>query len=347
MPAPPQRLFASDNASGIHPDYLGAIAQANVSHELAYGDDRFTPLAVRGFSQLADCDVDVLFTFGGTGSNILALAILLDRAESVLCTEWSHIAVDETGAPERILGVKLQTVVSPDGKLRPEQIESAAHALGSIHHAQPGVVSISQPTELGTLYTVAEIEAICQTAHQYGMRVHVDGARIANAVAAMGATRDVFRAMTFAAGIDALSFGGTKNAMLNAEAVLIAPQYRGRHAQYLHKQVTQLPSKMRFTSAQYVRALSDDLWISTATAANSSAQILFEKTKRFESLRIDKPAVNSLFPIILDPAKTKLQEWSFFWDWNIDQNQVRWMTSWDTSPTDIDAFVAGVAAVLG
>ena len=346
MPTPPQRLFASDNASGIHPAYLEAIALANDSHELAYGDDRFTPLAVNAFGELADCDVDVLFTFGGTGANILALAILLDRAESVLCTEWSHIAVDETGAPERILGVKLQTVVSPDGKMRPEQIVSAANALGSVHHAQPGVVSISQPTELGTLYTVAEIEALCQTAHQYGMRVHVDGARIANAVAALGATREVFRALTFAAGVDALSFGGTKNAMLNAEAVLVSPQFRGRRAQYLHKQVTQLPSKMRFTSAQYVRALSDDLWISTATAANTAAQALFEKSKSFVSLQVASPAVNSLFPIMLDPAKTKLQEWSFFWDWDIDRHQVRWMTSWDTSPADIDAFIAGVDQVL-
>ncbi len=346
MPEPPQRLFASDNASGIHPQYLEAIAGANATHELAYGVDRFTQSGTNAFCALADADVDVLFTFGGTGSNILALAILLERAESVLCTEWSHIAVDETGAPERILGVKLQTVVSPDGKLQPAQIVSAVNVLGSIHHTQPGVVSISQPTELGTLYSIAEIQAICQTAHQYGMRVHVDGARIANAVAAMGATRDVFQKMTFAAGVDALSFGGTKNAMLNAEAVLVAPQYRGRRAQYLHKQVTQLPSKMRYTAAQFVRALDDDLWISTATAANTAAQTLFRKTKEFKSLQIDMPAVNSLFPIMHNPAKAKLQEWSFFWDWDINRHQVRWMTSWDTSPADIDAFVGGVSTVL-
>jgi len=346
MPDAPSRLFASDNASGVHPRYLAAIDRVNAGHALAYGQDAATRDANSLFGELSGRPIEVLFTFGGTGANVLALACLLGRAESIVCTEWAHIAVDETGAPERALGVKLQTYPAPDGKLRVEHIEAAVHALGNVHHAQPGVVSISQPTEMGTLYSVDEIREICDAAHRHGLRVHLDGARIGNAVAVLGANRQVFRSMTFDAGVDAVSFGGTKNAMLNAEAVLLSGVDQTRRAQYLRKQVGQLPSKMRYTSAQFVEALSDDLWIQTAAAANSSASALYDALKDVASLHLAAPVVNSLYPTLPDPHRSRLQEWSFFWDWDLSRDQVRWMTSWDTDDDDIQRFVAGVRHVI-
>jgi len=319
MPDAPARLFASDNASGVHPRYLTAIERVNVGHALAYGQDTATRDATALFAELSGRPVEVLFTFGGTGANVLALACLLGRAESIVCTEWAHIAVDETGAPERALGVKLQTFPAPDGKLKVEHIEFAVQALGNVHHAQPGVVSISQPTEMGTLYSLDEVRQLCDVAHKHGLRVHLDGARIGNAVAALGATRNMFSAMTFDAGVDAVSFGGTKNAMLNAEAVLLSGVDQTRRAQYLRKQVGQLPSKMRYTAAQFMEALSDDLWIQTAQDANRSAESLYVALKDVALLQLAAPAVNSLYPTLPEPHRSQLQEWSFFWDWDLSR----------------------------
>ena len=242
---PPRTSFASDNFSGVHPRYLDALAGANDGHVRAYGDDPHTRDAIALFRELCDLEVDVLFTFGGTGANVVALGSLLRPGESIVCSATAHINVDETGAPEKILGVKLQDVVTPDGKLRADDLAPLLHALGNVHHVQPGVVSITQATELGTLYSEAEISDICSAAHDAGLRVHLDGARIANAVAAAGGRSEDFRAMTFGAGVDVVSFGGTKNAMLHAEAVLIRPGL-APHAGFLRKQFTQLPSKMRF-----------------------------------------------------------------------------------------------------
>jgi threonine aldolase len=346
MPQAPQRLFASDNASGIHPEYLEAITTANSSHQLAYGSDSHTARATSLFQSLADADVEVLFTFGGTGANVLALGALLQRAESVVCSEWAHIAVDETGAPERLLGVKLQTLPAPHGKITPTQVVALLHTLGNVHHVQPGVVSISQPTEMGTLYSLSEIRELCSTAHSHGLRVHLDGARIGNAVAALGGDVTTFRNMTFAAGVDAVSFGGTKNGMWNAEAVLLRRDSNFSRARFLRKQFTQLPSKMRFASAQFARALDGNLWIETARHSNVMAERLFAATRRHGVLQLVKPEVNSLFPTLPEPAKTALQEWSFFWDWDVSRSQVRWMTSWDTTEIDIAQFAAGVDAVL-
>lgn len=343
----PRRLFASDNFSGVHPAYLDAIARANDGHTAAYGGDPHTREATEMFRDLCGLDVEVLMTFGGTGANVVALSCLLGRAESVLCTSWAHINVDETGAPERFLGVKLQDVASDDARLRSSDIIAAASALGNVHHVQPGVVSITQATELGTVYTVDEISALCAEAHRHGMRVHLDGARIANAVAAIGGGRDTFRALTFGAGVDAVSFGGTKNGMLGAEAVLLRPGLADGRAGHLRKQAAQLPSKMRYPAAQFVAALRDDLWLSTALHANDMAGLLYQQLADLESLAIGPPAVNSLYPVLSPAARAELQGWSFFWDWDLARGQVRWMTSWDTQPEDVHLFSDGVRRVVG
>ena len=313
---------------------------------MAYGGDEITKHATKLFQEMCDTDVDVLFTFNGTGSNIVALGSLLRSAESVLCSEWAHIHVDETGAPEHILGIKLQDVNSPDAKVTPAHIVTAASALGNVHHVQPGVVSITQATELGTLYTVEEIRTICETAHSYGMRVHLDGARIANATASLGGDVATFRALTFGAGVDAVSFGGTKNGMFGAEAVLLRRGVASDRSGFIRKQSTQLPSKMRYTAAQFVEALTDNLWIETASHANKMALRLYNALAHIESLQISSPAVNSLYPILPVAVKERLQAWNFFWDWDLSRSQVRWMTSWDTSPDDVDAFAAGVLAAF-
>jgi threonine aldolase len=346
FPPAPARFFASDNFSGAHPRYLSAVERVNTGHVMAYGGDEITKHATKLFQEMCDTDVDVLFTFNGTGSNIVALGSLLRSAESVLCSEWAHIHVDETGAPEHILGIKLQDVNSPDAKVTPAHIVTAASALGNVHHVQPGVVSITQATELGTLYTVEEIRTICETAHSYGMRVHLDGARIANATASLGGDVATFRALTFGAGVDAVSFGGTKNGMFGAEAVLLRRGVASDRSGFIRKQSTQLPSKMRYTAAQFVEALTDNLWIETASHANKMALRLYNALAHIESLQISSPAVNSLYPILPVAVKERLQAWNFFWDWDLSRSQVRWMTSWDTSPEDVDAFAAGVLAAF-
>ncbi len=347
LPPAPSRVFASDNVAGAHPLVLEALVAANADHVLAYGNDPFTRRAEHAFNDVFGRDVRTLFVYGGTGANVLALASVLQPAECVVCTNWSHINVDETGAPEKILGAKLLDLACPDAKLTPDQIRSVAHARGNPHHAQPAVVSLTQPTELGTLYTPAEVRAICDTAHELGMLVHMDAARIGNATAALGASRSALRAFTVDAGVDVLSFGGTKAGIVFGEAVVWFDPRRATRAEYLRKNVTQLHSKMRFISAQYEALLADDLFIELGRRANAAAMGLYEATKHHAVLGLTTPpAVNSLFPTLPDPAKSRLQEWSFFWDWDVAARQVRWMTAWDVTQDDVAQFAAGVNAVL-
>ena len=347
MPAAPSRMLASDNAAGAHPLVMESLVRANAGHALAYGDDEYTRRAETAFNELFDRDVRTLFVYGGTGANVLALASVLQQAESVVCTNWSHIHVDETGAPERVLGAKLFDLPCADAKLTPDQVRAAAAARGNPHHAQPGVVSLTQATELGTLYTAAEVRAICDVAHEHGMLVHMDGARIGNATASLGGTREALRSFTVDAGVDVLSFGGTKAGVVFGEAVVWFDPRRASRAEYLRKNVTQLHSKMRYISAQYEALLADDLFIDLGRAANGAARALFEATRHHASLGLTTPpAANSLFPTLRDPAKSRLQEWSFFWDWDVAAHQVRWMTAWDVTADDVAAFAAGVDAAL-
>ena len=351
LPPAPSRAFASDNAAGAHPAIIEAVIAANEGHALAYGDDALTRECSARFRDLFDADVSTRLTFNGTGANILAIATMLGSLDgphhAVVCTDWAHINVDETGAPERALATKLIDLPSPEAKLVPEQLAELAHFQGVQHHVQPGVVSITQATELGTLYSPDEIAAICDQAHSMGMLVHLDGARIANATAALGGTRSTLRAFTIDAGVDSLSFGGSKNGLLGAEAVIFLNPEAGVGSKYVRKQITQLPSKMRFLAAQFVAVLHDDLWISLASHANEMAKELHRKTSVIPGIELDEtPEVNSLFPVLPADAIDPLRDWCFFWDWDVSRHQVRWMTAWDTTPVDVATFSAGVAAQL-
>ncbi len=347
LPAPPARAFASDNAAGAHPAVIEALLAVNVGSALAYGDDDHTRECAARFRDLFGADVTTRLTFNGTGANIVALATLLGSLRgpnhAVVCTDWAHIAVDETGAPERVLATKLIDLPSPAAKLVPEQLAELAHVQGVQHHAQPGVVSITQATELGTVYTADEIAALCDQAHALGMLVHLDGARIANATAALGGTRATLRAMTIDAGVDAISFGGTKNGLLGAEAVVFLSPAAAVGSDYVRKQVTQLPSKMRFLAAQFNAILHDDLWIDLATHANSMATELHRLTEGIDGVELGgPPAVNSLFPRLAPEVIAPLRDWCFFWDWDVAEHQVRWMTGWDTTLDDVTTFARGV-----
>lgn len=344
---PPGRSFASDNAAGVHPTILEAVTAANAGHALAYGQDPHTARCEAAFDELFDADVVTRLAFNGTGANVLALATLMASLpgphHAVVCSSWAHINVDETAAPERILGTKLIAVPGDDAKVTPERLRAVGHDLGVVHHAQPGVLSITQPTELGTLYTAAEIAAVCDAAHELGMLVHLDGARIANAAASLGGTREALRAFTIDAGVDAVSFGGTKNGLLGADAVVFLNRRAAEGSEYVRKQITQLPSKMRFLAAQFTAALADDLWLELGEHSNAMARLLHQRVAGLPAVDAGAPPmVNSIYPSLPPSVIAPLQAWSFFWDWNAEEHQVRWMTAWDTTVDDVDAFVAGV-----
>ncbi len=266
---------------------------------------------------------------------------------AVVCTDWAHIQADETGAPERILATKLIDLSCPEAKLVPEQLAELAHLQGVQHHVQPGVVSITQATELGTLYSADEIAALCDQAHRMGMLVHLDGARLANATAALGGTPAALRSFTIDAGVDALSFGGTKNGLMGAEAVVFCNPAAAIGAEFVRKQTTQLPSKMRFLAAQFNALLHDGLWIELAAHANAMATELHAQTAGIDGVDLGgPPAVNSVFPCLPADVIEGLRAWCFFWDWDAARHQVRWMTAWDTTPEDVVTFAEGVRAAL-
>ena len=347
MPAAPQRAFASDNAAGAHPAVIDAIVAANSGHALAYGDDRWTAEARERLRDLFGPNSEAFLVWNGTGANIMALATMVQPADFVATTEWAHIAVDETGAPERILGAKVMTLPAPDAKLRPEQIEALARYQGDMHHAQPGVVSITQSTELGTVYSADEVAAICDAAHRLGMVVHMDGARLANATAALGGTTAALRSFTVEAGVDVLCFGGTKAGAIGGEAVVYLDPALAKRAKYVRKQVNQLPSKMRFVAAQFNALLEGNLWIDLAAHANSMSMHLWELTSSIPAVvHAGRPAVNSVFPILPRETIEPLQDWCFFWDWDVTRSQVRWMTAWDTTLDDVEQFACGVRHLL-
>jgi len=341
------RGFASDNYSGVHPEVLDAIAAANGGHQIAYGEDQYTERLQEVFAGHFGEGVEVFPVFNGTGANVTGLQSMLPRWGAVVSASTAHINSDEGGAPERVGGMKLLTVPTPDGRLTPELIDREAWGWGDEHRAQPLVVSITQTSELGTAYTAEEIRAIADHVHERGMRLHLDGARLSNAAASLGLP---LRAFTRDAGVDVLSFGGTKNGALGAEAIVVLNPEASEGLKYLRKLNMQLASKMRFVSAQLVALLEGDLWIRSASHANAMARRLRDALDAGIGSG-DLPGLgftqetqsNGVFATLPAGVADRLRDRGFkFYDWDASRNEVRWMCSFDTSEADIDDFVAGI-----
>lgn len=342
---PAIRGFASDNYAGAHPEVLAALALANGGHQSAYGDDEYTAHLQQIVRSHFGARAEAFPVFNGTGANVVSLQALTDRWGAVVCADSSHIHVDECGAPERVGGLKLLTVPTPDGKLTPELIDREAHGWDDEHRAMPQVVSITQSTELGTLYTVEEIRAICDHAHERGMKVHLDGARIANAAAALDRP---MRAFTNAAGVDVLSLGGTKNGMLFGEAVVVLDPDAVRAMKHLRKLSMQLASKMRFISAQWDALLSGDLWLRNARRSNAMARRLADAVRDVDGVEILHPVqANAVFARLPNEVSERLQKRYRFYFWDEAAGDVRWMCSFDTGEEDVDGFAAALREEMG
>jgi len=331
-----QRGFASDNYAGIHPEVLAAITEVNHGHAQAYGDDPVTARAVALFREHLGEHVEVFPVFNGTGANVTGLQTMLRPWEAVICTQTAHIHVDECAAPERVLGGKLIDVPTPDGKLTPELVRAQYIGKGDPHHVQPTVVSITQSTELGTLYSLDEVRALADTAHELDMYLHIDGARIANAAASLGCT---LRETTTDAGADVLSFGGTKNGLMAGEAVVFLNPAFATNMHFIRKQQMQLASKMRFFSAQFVALLEGDLWLRNAQHANAMAQQLAKAVMNAPGVTITrKVQANAVFATLPPPLIPELQAAYPFYIWDQSISEVRWMCSWDTTEDDVEQF---------
>jgi threonine aldolase len=333
-----KRSFASDNNSGVHPEILEAISRANGGHVVAYGDDPHTERAIQVFKKHFGKHVEVFFVFGGTGANVLGLKAATEPYHAVVCAETAHINVDECGAPEKFTGCKLLTVATEDGKVKPDQVKPFLEHIGFEHHVQARVISISQSTEMGTVYTAREIKALADFAHGNGMLLHMDGARIANAAASLNVN---FKKITTDAGVDVLSFGGAKNGMMFGEAVVFFNPQLATGFKYLRKQGTHLPSKMRFISAQFEALLGTDLWRRNAEHANRMAQVLAAELNKIPQIRItQKVESNGVFALVPKKHIPVLQKHYFFYVWNEATSEVRFMTSFDTTEDDINDFVS-------
>ncbi len=329
----PKRSFASDNNAGVHPKVLEAIAATNEGHVVAYGEDPYTEAAVELFRKHFGKEIEVYFVFGGTGANVLGLKAVTEPYHAIICADTAHINVDECGAPEKLTGCKLLSLPTNNGKITVDQIRPFLDAVGFEHHVQPRVISISQSTEMGTVYQPQELKRLSDFAHKNEMLLHMDGARIANATASLKAslstiTRDV--------GVDVLSFGGAKNGMMYGEAVI-----------FFDRQGTHLPSKMRFISAQFSALLSNDLWRKNAAHANRMAKLLAQELGRIPLIEItQKVESNGVFARLPKKYVAILQKQYFFYVWNEQTSEVRFMTSFDTTQQDISDFVTLVKKTL-
>jgi len=339
-----KKTFASDNYARVHPEIMDALVKANAGHAGAYGADDFTKEATFKFKQLFGEQVDVHFVYNGTGANVLGLSVLTRSFNSIICSDLAHINVDESTAPEKFLGCKLLTIPTKDGKIYPDQVEEKINRVGDQHHPQAKVISISQSTEYGTVYSVDELKALSAIAKKNGLYLHMDGSRISNAAASM---KNDFKAFTADAGVDALSFGGTKNGMMFGEAVIFFNPQLSAAFSYLRKQGMQLHSKMRFISTQFNALLSNELWSRNAIHANRMARRLEAGLRKFNSIRItqsvDANGVFAIFPKEIIPI---VQEFYFFYVWNEKHSEVRLMCSWDTTEQDVDGFLAHVGSAL-
>ena len=332
-----KRSFASDNNAGVHPQILKALRAANDGHVVAYGDDHITARAVTLFQKHFGRDIAVFFVFGGTGANVLGLKSITHSHDAIICVDSAHVNVDECGAPEKFTGCKLIALPTPDGKLRVDQIRPLLHVLGNQHHVQPRVISISQATEMGTVYTRKELKTLSSFAHANDMLFHVDGARLANAAVSLNAT---LKEITADAGVDVLSFGGTKNGMMYGEAVIFFDKKLAADFKFIRKQGMHLPSKMRYISAQFEALLSGNLWKRSAEHSNRMAQILAGQLAKIPKIKITQPVEsNGVFATVPPKYIPRLQKEYFFYVWDEAINEVRFMASFDTTEHDIQDFV--------
>ncbi|QHJ70583.1 threonine aldolase family protein [Planococcus halotolerans] len=335
-----KKMFASDNNSGIHPAIMEAIAQANDGHVPAYGSDLYTAAAIKKFKEHFGEESEVEFVFNGTGANVTGLKAMVRSHQAIICTDGAHINSDEGGAAEGFIGGKLLTVPSADGKLTVQGIERHLHNIGNQQRSQPKAVSISQCTELGTVYTIEEIKEITSYAHANGLYVHMDGARLSNAAAHLGCS---LAEMTVDAGIDMLAFGGTKNGLMIGEAVVCFNGELASELKYIRKQGMQLGSKMRFLAAQFDRLLTDGLWLDNATHANKMAGLLAEGLVEFEGISLSQPVESNVVFASMPKAQIEqLQEKHSFAVWNEAKNEIRLVTSFDTSMEDVESFLGDV-----
>jgi threonine aldolase len=338
------RSFASDNNAGVHPEVLEAIARANQGHVVAYGDDPFTRSAIAKFEEHFGAGIDVFFTFNGTGANVLGLQALNRPYHAVLCSDSAHIYTDECGAPEKHTGCKLIPLPHQDGKITLDAVRHAYHGIGDQHHVQARVISITQSSEMGTVYRPEEIQALAQFAHEREMFLHMDGARLANAAASLGQT---LRQATRDLGVDVLSFGGTKNGIMGGEAVVFFNRKLSTDFLYLRKQGMQLASKMRFIAAQFEALLTNGLWQRSAEHANRMARLLEAELRRIPQIKIVWPVeANGVFAQIPRHAIQKIKERYFFYVWIEEENIVRWMCSFDTTEEDVKEFAQVVAEAV-
>jgi threonine aldolase len=329
--------FASDNNSGVHPSVLRAVEDANNGHVPGYGNDPYTKEAINLFREQFGFDTEVFFVFNGTGANVVGLSSITNSFNSIICAETAHIEEDECGAPEKFTGCKLLAVKTNNGKLTPQLVSEHLKGFNFEHHSQPGVISISQATELGTVYKSSEIEALADLAHSNNMLLHMDGARIANAAVSLDLS---FKEFTKDSGVDVLSFGGTKNGMMMGEAVLFFNPAHAKNTKYIRKQSMQLYSKMRFTGAQFTAYFEKKLWKESAEHSNKMAKLLEDEVSAIPDITILQPVeANGVFARIPRRIIKPLQEHYYFYVWNEEKSEVRWMTSFDTTEREIYKFV--------
>jgi threonine aldolase len=340
----PARGFASDNGAGVHPEVLEAIARANSGHVIAYGRDAYTQSALARFEEHFGEGIAVFFTFNGTGANVLGLQALTRPYHAILCSDYAHIYTDECAAPEKHAGCKLLPLPHEDGKITLDSVRRAYHGIGDQHHVQARVISITQTTEMGTVYKPEEIDALARFAHEHEMFLHMDGARIANAAVGLGQT---LRQATRDLGVDVLTFGGTKNGIMGGEAVVFFDRERSVDFLYLRKQGMQLASKMRFIAVQFEALLTNDLWRRSAEHANRMAQLLESELRKVPRVRIVWPVEsNGVFVQISPQALERIKERYFCYPWIEEECIVRWMCSFDTTEDDIVEFVKVVAEAV-
>jgi threonine aldolase len=330
------RTFASDNYAGVHPEIMEALLKANQGHAASYGADPYTQSAIAQFKKYFGNDIDVYFAYNGTGANVLGLSALTQSFNAVICSDLAHINVDESTAPEKFTGCKLLTIPTKDGKIYADEVKARIQRLDDQHHPQARVISISQTTEYGTVYSRDEIKALSDVAKKYNLFLHMDGSRIANAAASLDLS---FREFTRDAGVDVLSFGGTKNGMMFGEAVVFFNPGHAQYFKYLRKQGMQLHSKMRFIGAQFAALLSNDLWKRNASHANAMAKMLEKELRKFSCITITQPVeANGIFAIMPKAIIPALQETCFFYVWNERTSEVRLMCAFDTEEQDIQKF---------